>query len=118
MFTQRLQGMGDASLMAMKQLSQIVHRQAVGWDMATPFHAELFYRPQLLVMLLKKPGRTCFGTRALEHDPESGYGFPKRSCSNKKIERDDDSKKSHRALRPESTISSACQLAQNPRCIL
>jgi hypothetical protein len=25
-------------------------------------------------------------------------GFPKRSCSNKKIERDDDSKKSHRAL--------------------
>src|SRR6266403_679520 len=29
MFTQRLQGMGDASLMAMKQLSQIVHRQAV-----------------------------------------------------------------------------------------
>jgi hypothetical protein len=24
-------------------------------------------------------------------------GFPKRSCSNKKIERDDDSKKSHRA---------------------
>src|ERR1019366_1000999 len=29
MFTQRLQGMGDAALMAMKQLSQIVHRQAV-----------------------------------------------------------------------------------------
>ena len=28
-FTQRLQGMGDAALMAMKQLSQIVHRQAV-----------------------------------------------------------------------------------------
>jgi hypothetical protein len=25
-------------------------------------------------------------------------GFPKRSCSNKKIERDDDSKKSHPAL--------------------
>jgi hypothetical protein len=25
-------------------------------------------------------------------------GFPKRSCSNKKIERDDDSKKSHYAL--------------------
>src|SRR5258706_1197770 len=30
MFTQRLQGMGDAALMAMKQLSQSVHRQAVG----------------------------------------------------------------------------------------
>src|SRR4051794_15724220 len=29
MFAQRLQGMGDAALMAMKQLSQIVHRQAV-----------------------------------------------------------------------------------------
>ena len=26
-----------------------------------------------------------------------GTGFPKRSCSNKKIERDDDSKKSHPA---------------------
>jgi hypothetical protein len=25
-------------------------------------------------------------------------GFPKRSCSNKKLERDDDSKKNHRAL--------------------
>jgi hypothetical protein len=28
-----------------------------------------------------------------------GTGFPKRSCSNKKIERDDDSKKSHPAQR-------------------
>jgi hypothetical protein len=27
-----------------------------------------------------------------------GTGFPKRSCSNKKIERDDDSKKSHHVL--------------------
>jgi hypothetical protein len=27
-----------------------------------------------------------------------GTGFPKRSCSNKQIERDDDSKKSHPAL--------------------
>src|SRR6202790_2161780 len=32
------------------------------------------------------------------HDPRVGTGFPKRSCSNKKIERDDDSKKSHPAL--------------------
>src|ERR1700674_4526045 len=32
------------------------------------------------------------------HDPRVGIGFPKRSCSNKKIERDDDSKKSHPAL--------------------
>jgi hypothetical protein len=32
----------------------------------------------------------------LEHDV--GTGFPKRSCSNKKIKRDDNSKKSHPAL--------------------
>ena len=38
----------------------------------------------------------------LEHDPEkAGTGFPKRSCSNKKIERDDDSTKSHPAPGPE-----------------
>src|SRR6516225_8206847 len=37
---------------------------------------------------------------ALEHDPEKWVPvFGKRSCSNKKIERDDDSKKSHSALR-------------------
>ena len=28
MFTQKMQGAGDAAMMAMKQLSQIVHRQA------------------------------------------------------------------------------------------
>jgi hypothetical protein len=47
------------------------------------------------------------GWCALEHDPEGAYRFslgtnakrlPRRSCSNKKIERDDDSKKSHPAL--------------------
>jgi hypothetical protein len=31
---------------------------------------------------------------------KSGYGFPKRSCSTNKLERDDDSKKSHRAPAP------------------
>src|SRR3954465_3435826 len=57
MFLQRLQGMGDAALMAMKQLSQIVHRQAVvmGYGDAflilTVFYAAL----SLLVLLLKKP---------------------------------------------------------------
>ena len=36
---------------------------------------------------------------SLQHDPEKvGTGFRKRSCSNNKIERDDDSKESHRAL--------------------
>src|SRR6266550_4625037 len=40
---------------------------------------------------------------ALEHDPEKWAPvFRKRSCSNKKIERDDDSKKSHHALAGKS----------------
>ena len=57
MFTQRLQGMGDAALMAMKQLSQIVHRQAVvmgygdAFFMLTVFYLGL----SVLVLLLKKP---------------------------------------------------------------
>jgi len=35
----------------------------------------------------------------LEHDPEKWEPvFGKRSCSNNKLERDDDSKKSHAAL--------------------
>ena len=57
MFTQRLQGMGDAALMAMKQLSQIVHRQAVVMGYGDAFFMlTLFYLGlSLLVMLLKKP---------------------------------------------------------------
>jgi DHA2 family multidrug resistance protein len=56
-FTQRLRGMGDAALMAMKQLSQIVHRQAVvmgygdAFFMLTVFYLSL----SVLVLLLKKP---------------------------------------------------------------
>jgi DHA2 family multidrug resistance protein len=56
-FTQRLQGMGDAALMAMRQLSQIVHRQAVvmgygdAFFMLTVFYLGL----SILVVLLKKP---------------------------------------------------------------
>src|SRR6266851_3915975 len=45
----------------------------------------------------------------LEHDPEKwGTGFRKRSCSNKKIERDDDSKKSHPALGFATKPVAAC----------
>jgi MFS transporter, DHA2 family, multidrug resistance protein len=57
MFTQRLQGMGDAAMMAMKQLSQIVHRQAVVMGYGDAFFMlALFYLGlSLLVMLLKKP---------------------------------------------------------------
>ena len=52
------------------------------------------------------PGAVSAGKR-LEHDPEKWVpvfpldkreAFARRSCSNKKIERDDDSKKSHPAL--------------------
>jgi DHA2 family multidrug resistance protein len=55
--TQRAQGMGDAALMALKQLSQIVHRQAAvmsygdAFFMLTVFYICL----SLLVMLVKKP---------------------------------------------------------------
>src|SRR6476661_10499243 len=56
-FTQRLQGMGDAALMAMKQLSQIVHRQAVvmGYGDAFFMLTLFYFGLSLLVMLLKKP---------------------------------------------------------------
>jgi MFS transporter, DHA2 family, multidrug resistance protein len=56
-FTQRLQGMGDAALMAMKQLSQIVHRQAVvmGYGDAFFILALFYFGLSALVMLLKKP---------------------------------------------------------------
>src|SRR5277367_5667467 len=56
-FTERLQGMGDAAMMAMKQLSQIVHRQAVVMGYGDAFFMlTLFYVGlSLLVMFLKKP---------------------------------------------------------------
>jgi hypothetical protein len=41
---------------------------------------------------------------ALGLDPRVGAGFRKRSCSKNKIERDDDSKKSHRALTREQLV--------------
>jgi DHA2 family multidrug resistance protein len=57
MFTQKFQGMGDASRMAMKQLSQIVHRQAVVMSFGDAFFAlSVFYVGlSLMVMLLNKP---------------------------------------------------------------
>src|ERR1700712_4853950 len=57
MFVQRFQGAGDASLMAMKQLSQIVHRQAVvmGYGDAFFMLTLFYFSLTLLVMLLKKP---------------------------------------------------------------
>jgi DHA2 family multidrug resistance protein len=64
MFTQRLQGIGDAALMAMKQLSQIVHRQAVVMGYGDAFYLlTLFYLGlSLLVVLLRKPATAPPGT--------------------------------------------------------
>src|ERR1700693_6327897 len=45
------------------------------------------------------PAGTVSNNRA--RSGKVGTGFPKRSCSNKKIERHDDSKKSHPALSPD-----------------
>lgn len=55
--TQRFQGMGDASLMALKQLSQITHRQAVVMSFGDAFFILAFFYVALsaLVLLLNKP---------------------------------------------------------------
>src|SRR6195256_2144089 len=68
-FTQRLQGMGDAALMAMKQLSQIVHRQAVvmGYGDAFFIVTVFYFGLSLLVMLLKKPPATGAGAGGQGH---------------------------------------------------
>jgi len=56
-FTQRMQGMGDAALMAMKQLSQIVHRQALVMSFGDVFFMiSVFYLALVLMVLwLDKP---------------------------------------------------------------
>ncbi|MEP6841211.1 MAG: MFS transporter, partial [Bradyrhizobium sp.] len=63
MFTQRLQGMGDAAVMAMKQLSQIVHRQAVVMGFGDAFFmlTIFYFSLSVLVMLLKKPPVSAAG---------------------------------------------------------
>ena len=56
-FTQKFQGVGDASVMAMKQLTQLVHRQAVVMSFGDSFFLlSLFYVClSTLVLLLAKP---------------------------------------------------------------
>jgi DHA2 family multidrug resistance protein len=56
-FTQRFQGMGDASMMALKQLNQIVHRQAAVMSYADAFYLlALFYVAlSVFVVLVKRP---------------------------------------------------------------
>jgi DHA2 family multidrug resistance protein len=57
MLAQRAQGLGDSSLMALKQLSQIVHRQAAVMSYGDVFFmiAVFYCGLSLLVMLLDKP---------------------------------------------------------------
>jgi hypothetical protein len=51
----------------------------------------------------------------LEHDPEKWVPvFRKRSCSNKKIERDNDSKKSHPALKRSKKINNELLVSDHP----
>jgi DHA2 family multidrug resistance protein len=63
MFTERMQGMGDAALMAMKQLSQIVHRQAVvmGYGDAFFMLTVFYFGLSLFVVVLKKPSAMVAG---------------------------------------------------------
>jgi MFS transporter, DHA2 family, multidrug resistance protein len=63
MLTQKMQGMGDAALMAMKQLSQIVHRQAAVMGYGDAFFLlTIFYVGlSVLVMLLHKPSPMTAG---------------------------------------------------------
>ena len=69
MFTQRMQGMGDAALMAMKQLSQIVHRQAavMGYGDAFFMLTIFYFGLSLLVLLLKKPSPAVLGGSDAAH---------------------------------------------------
>ncbi|MDD1529593.1 MFS transporter [Bradyrhizobium sp. WBOS7] len=57
MFMQKFQGLGDSALMAMKQLSQLVHRQAVVMSFGDAFFIlTLFYLAlSFLVLLLNRP---------------------------------------------------------------
>jgi MFS transporter, DHA2 family, multidrug resistance protein len=57
MFTQKFQGLGDAPMMAMKQLSQIVHRQAVvmGYGDAFFMLTVFYFGLSLTLLLLNKP---------------------------------------------------------------
>jgi DHA2 family multidrug resistance protein len=63
MLTQKLQGMGDSTLMALKELSMIVHRQAVVMGYADAFFllTMFYFSLSILVTLLKKPASPASG---------------------------------------------------------
>ena len=58
-----VKGMGEAAMMAMKQLSQIVHRQAAVMGYGDAFYMlTIFYLGlSLLVLLLNKPSPAMLG---------------------------------------------------------
>ncbi len=63
MLTQKFQGMGDASRMALKQLTQITHRQAVVMGFGDAFFMlSCFYLGlSVMVLMLDKPGNPAAG---------------------------------------------------------
>jgi DHA2 family multidrug resistance protein len=63
MFTQKFQGLGDAPMMAMKQVSQIVHRQAVvmGYGDAFFMLTVFYFGLTLTLLLLNKPAALSSG---------------------------------------------------------
>jgi DHA2 family multidrug resistance protein len=68
-FTQRMQGKGDAALMALKQLSQIVHRQAVVMGFGDAFFmlTVFYFGLTVMVLLLKRPPALAAGGAADAH---------------------------------------------------
>src|ERR1700744_5426592 len=66
MLTQRAQGMGDAALMALKELSQIVHRQAAVMSYGDTFFmlALFFAALSCLIFFLNKPASMATGGNA------------------------------------------------------
>jgi DHA2 family multidrug resistance protein len=62
-FTERMQGKGDAALMALKQLSQIVHRQAVVMGFGDAFFllTVFYFGLTVLVLLMKRPPALAAG---------------------------------------------------------
>ena len=67
MLTQRMKGMGDASLMALKQLSQIVHRQAVVMGFGDAFFmlAVFYFGLIILLVFAEEARRAALGAGAL-----------------------------------------------------
>ncbi len=91
MFTQKFQGMGDASRMAMKQLSQIVHRQAVVMSFGDAFFAlSVFYVGLSLMVMLLEQAQQSRGCRRRTLERFRAKWMPvrvKKTRQNKKPER-------------------------------